>query len=123
MIEKKIKHIAYRLQQNKADGLPGAIVLIGAGCSVSAGIPVADTIVEYVMEQFKDNPDIKDFTEKPSYTKLMECLGPQERNKIFKHYVDNAKINVSHIYLAHLMSNSYVDYILTVNFDNLVQRA
>jgi tetratricopeptide (TPR) repeat protein len=123
MIEKKIDRLAYMLKQNKDKNRPGAIVFIGAGCSVSAGIPSADAIVNFVLENFKDNPDIKCLAPKPSYSELMECLGPLERNRVFKHYVDAAKINVSHIYLAHLMANNYVDYIVTVNFDNLTQRA
>src|SRR4030043_337210 len=123
MMEKKIEHIAYQLQMNKKNKQPGAIVFIGAGCSVSAGIPTAKEIVDYVMENYKDNPDIKCFDKKPSYVELMKCLGPLERKKIFKHYVDNAKINVSHIYLAHLLTKGYVDYIVTVNFDNLALRA
>ena len=40
-----------------------------------------------------------------------------------KKYIDEAKINVTHIYLAQLISEGYVDYVLTVNFDNLVLRA
>lgn len=123
MIEKEIKHIAYQLQRNKKEGNPGAIVFIGAGCSVSAGIPTVDKIIEYVLEEYKDHPDIEKLDRKSSYVDLMECLGPLERNKIFKNYVDKAKINVSHIYLAHLMITEYVDYIVTVNFDNLAQRA
>ena len=123
MIEKKIEHIAYQMQQNKKSGQPGAIVFIGAGCSITAGIPSADKIVDYVLENFKDNPDIKGFAKKPTYAELMECLGPIQRNKIFRHYVEAAKINVSHIYLAHLMEKDYVDYIVTVNFDNLAQKA
>jgi hypothetical protein len=123
MIEKKIEHVAYQLQQNKDSKQPGAIVFIGAGCSISAGIPGSSEIVDYVLENYKDNPDIKGFDKKPTYAELMECLGPPQRNKIFRHYVEDAKINVSHIYLAHLMSLGYVDYIVTVNFDNLAQRA
>ena len=123
MIEKKIEHIAYKLRNNKKDNQPGAIVFIGAGCSISAGIPGSGKIVDFVLENYKDNPDIKYFTQKPTYAELMECLGPIQRNKIFRHYVEDAKINVSHIYLAHLVANGYVDYIVTVNFDNLAQRA
>ena len=111
------------MKQNRNDGQPGAIVFVGAGCSVSGEIPTADKIVDYVLENYKDNPDILCLDKNPSYAEIMECLGPRNRNKVFKHYVDNAKINVSHIYLAHLMSLGYVDYIVTVNFDNLAQRA
>ncbi|MGE5797500.1 MAG: SIR2 family protein, partial [Ignavibacteria bacterium] len=123
MIEKKIGHIAYQLRQNKENHQPGAIVFVGSGCSVSAGIPTADKVVEYVLDNYKDNPDIKCLPPKPSYADLMQCLGPVQRRKIFKYYVEKAKINVSHIYLAHILVNDYVDYVLTVNFDNLAQRA
>ena len=37
--------------------------------------------------------------------------------------IDEAKINVTHIYLAQLHKYGYVDYVLTVNFDNLMLRA
>ena len=123
MIEKRIDHIAYRLGENRKNGQPGAIVLIGAGCSVSAGIPSARVIVEEVMEKYGKNPDICAFTSKPTYADLMACLGPVQRKAIFRDYVGKARINVSHIYLAHLLIEGFVDYILTVNFDDLALRA
>ncbi len=53
----------------------------------------------------------------------MECLTPFERNTLLKSYIDNGKINVTHLYLANLMKEDYIDYVLTVNFDNLMLRA
>ncbi|MFT5748756.1 MAG: hypothetical protein ACI93S_000002 [Ancylomarina sp.] len=53
----------------------------------------------------------------------MECLLPNQRDKLLKGYIDEAKINVTHIYLAQLLKNGYADYVLTVNFDNLMLRA
>lgn len=53
----------------------------------------------------------------------MDCLLPYERNKLLKDYIDRGKINMTHIYLAQLMQHDYVDYVLTVNFDNLMLRA
>ena len=53
----------------------------------------------------------------------MGCLQPYDRDELLKGYIDNAKINVTHIYLAQLLFNGYVDYVLTVNFDNLMLRA
>jgi hypothetical protein len=125
MTEKNISHIAHRRRQAKENNEPKAIVFIGAGCSVSAGIPRASEIVDYILGEFKSNPDVKALPAepKPEYAKLMNCLSPKERKKLFKHYVSNAKINVSHIYLAHLLEQGYVDYIVTTNFDNLTLRA
>ena len=50
-------------------------------------------------------------------------MQPYDRDELLKGYIDNAKINVTHIYLAQLLFNGYVDYVLTVNFDNLMLRA
>jgi len=58
-----------------------------------------------------------------TYSTLMECLTPFARKKLLKEYVDRAKINVPHIYLAQLLDEGYVDFVLTVNFDNLLLRA
>jgi hypothetical protein len=85
MIEKKIDHVAFQLKLNKENNYPGAIIFIGAGCSVSAGIPAAKEIVDYVMKTYKDNPDILNCDNNPSHAKLMQCLSPLERKKIFKH--------------------------------------
>jgi NAD-dependent SIR2 family protein deacetylase len=122
MTEKKINHIAYQLKSNKNESRPGAIVFIGAGCSVSGGIPIANKIVDEVLDKYHYHPSISCLSQKPTYPELMKCLGPRERRNIFKDYVEKAKINVSHIYLAQLMKLGYVDYIVTVNFDNLAQR-
>lgn len=124
MIEKEIKHIAYRLQQLK-DKPTKAIVFIGAGCSISADIPRASVIVKEVLEKHKDNPEVADKSGKVglTYAEVMNCLEPHERRDLFAEYVSRANINVSHIYLAYLMKLGYVDYIVTTNFDNLTLRA
>ncbi|MEM9821687.1 MAG: tetratricopeptide repeat protein [Bacteroidota bacterium] len=124
MKEKSLDHLVYLLRRIKKNKEPKAIVLMGAGCSKTAGIPTAGEIMNDVLEKFSDHPDIKKIDRSNlEYAKVMECLGPRERNQLFKTYVEKAKINASHIYLAHLMAQDYIDYILTVNFDNLVQRA
>ena len=53
----------------------------------------------------------------------MSALNSKERKELFKKYIKEAKINVAHIYLAQLVKLGYVDYILTVNFDDLLLRA
>ncbi len=124
MIEKQLEDIAYQLKTNKDDGQPGAIVFLGAGVSVTAGIPQAGKIAEEILEKFKDAPEIKKLPpDKQTYVELMSCLTSAQRKKLLKSYIDNARINVAHIYLAQLMQQGYIDYIVTVNFDNLTLRA
>lgn len=119
-----IEDLAYLLKQAKNKGLPQPIVFLGAGASKTGGVPLARDIVKDILEFYKENPKVKRLAEEEkSYAKLMECLTPFERNELLKGYIDNAKINVTHIYLAQFMIEGYVDYVLTVNFDNLMLRA
>lgn len=124
MKEISIDELAYLIKQAKDKNQPQPIFFLGAGASVSGNIPLANNIERDILSNYPDNPFIKKLgTSKRSYSKLMECLLPHQRNELLKKYIDEAKINVTHIYLAQLLKNGYVDYVLTVNFDNLMLRA
>lgn len=124
MTAASIEELAYLMKQAKEEGLPQPIVFLGAGASKTGGVPLASEIINDILEKYKDSPKIKSLNDEPkTYAKLMECLTPFERNKLLKGYINNAKINVTHLYLAQLLICGYVDYVLTVNFDNLMLRA
>ncbi len=120
-----IEELAYILKQAKKNDQGRAIFFIGAGASVTGGIPLAKEIVQDILARYKDNPRIKGLAEneRNEYSELLNCLTPFQRDKLLKEYIYNAKINVTHIYLALLIINDFVDYVLTVNFDNLLLRA
>lgn len=124
MKEIKIEHLGYLLKQAKANDKPQPIFFLGAGASRSGKIPLASEIVKKILDDYSDNPFISDLSsDQRTYAKLMGCLLPNQRDELLKKYIADAKINVTHIYLAQLISKGYVDYVLTVNFDNLVLRA
>lgn len=119
-----IEELAYLLKQAKARKLPQPIFFLGAGASKTGGIPLAKEIVKDVLEKYKDSPKIKALTDNSkTYARLMSCLTQFQRNELLNEYIDKAKINVTHLYLAQLLTEGYVDYVLTVNFDNLFLRA
>ncbi len=121
-----IEDLAYLIREAKEQEIPQPIVFLGAGASKTGGIPLASEIVENILDRYKRNPKVKKLVaadKDKTYSVLMECLTPSERNKLLKDYIDSAKINVTHIYLAQLMNQDYIDYVLTVNFDNLMLRA
>jgi len=100
------------------------IFFLGAGASRTGGIPLANEIVADILAKHAANPRIINLKPKDkTYAKLMDCLGPNGRNTLLKDYINDSKINVTHIYLAQLMAQGYVDYVLTVNFDNLMLKA
>lgn len=124
MKEATIEELAYSMKRAKAAGKPAPIFFLGAGASKSGDIPLAHEIVKDILKQNADNPRITRLPkEERTYAKLMDCLDPHDRNTLLKGYIDMAKINVTHIYLAQLMTQGFADYILTVNFDNLMLRA
>ncbi len=124
MKEIKIKHLSYLLKQAKEKNKPQPIFFLGAGASRSGNIPLAGEIINKILEDYPDSPCIEELpAEKRTYANLMNCLLPNQRDELLKKYIDEAKINVTHIYLAQLISEGFVDYVLTVNFDNLVLRA
>jgi len=124
MKEIKIDELVYFLKRAKGKEKPQPIFFLGAGASKTGGIPLAGEIEKQILSEHADNPRICTLPpESKKYAKLMSCLQPDDRNQLLKDYVDNAKINVTHIYLAQLINENYADYILTVNFDNLILRA
>ena len=124
MTEGQVDYIAHLLKEAKDKQYNKPIVFIGAGMSVTGGIPSAGEIAKEILAKYKDNPKIKKLSkEDKTYTNLMACLTTAERNALLNNYIDEAKVNVGYIYLAHLIKEGYIDYVLTVNFDNLILRA
>jgi hypothetical protein len=96
-------------------------LLIGAGCSVKAGVPLASKFVDIIKEKW---PPVHHRADDPKgYPQCMAELAPGERRDLIAEYVDKAKVNWGHVAIAQLMKHGYVDRVLTTNFDPLVVRA
>lgn len=114
-----IKSVKSTLENAKANGLK-VNLLIGAGCSKSAGIPLAAEIVREIKSNFRFEHNVHNIND---YAKCMSLLTPIERRALIYDYVKNAKINWAHIGMAQLLKFGYINRIFTTNFDNLVTRA
>ena len=95
-------------------------LLIGAGCSVTAGIPTAKGFVEIIE---KDYTRAFKRARTKTYANCMAELSMGERRDLIADYVDKAKVNWAHIAIAQLMKAGFVDRVLTTNFDLLFVRA
>jgi len=133
--EELLKHLAASLKDAKEDG--GAILLVGAGISVSAGIPPAFKLMKIAIENFPNY-----FTEEEQrlaqenlselqYNDIMTKLSNVKRKELFKWFIEGnkergikkAKLNFAHIAIAELLKQGYFSRILTVNFDPLLIHA
>lgn len=125
-ITENLESLAYVITEAKEER-KGLTVFLGAGMSVSAGVPSAKDIIKDILsnKRYTANPKIKELTDKQreDYAKVMSCLRPSQRKELFTKYISKSKVNVAHIYLAHMMKEGYVDYVLTPNFDDLMLRA
>ena len=126
----------------------GAVFLIGAGCSASAGVPLASDIAqECAISLFREYSSVKSKSVNASralkwlkeknhltdregatwagyYSEIFEkhfCSDPQQR-AIIQRSVAKAcgKINWAHICLGELVAQHYVHSVLTTNFDRLI---
>lgn len=118
-MEHGIEDIVERVRNAKARDRSCSL-LIGAGCSVKAGIPLASEFVDIIKDEYER---CYERAEPKTYASCMEQLTVDERRDLIGRYVDKAKINWAHVAIALLMRGGYVDRVLTTNFDPLVVRA
>ncbi|MHB0998128.1 MAG: hypothetical protein ACYC27_02695 [Armatimonadota bacterium] len=95
-------------------------LLIGSGCSVTAGIPTGDEFVDVIK---RDWPSAYKRASEKTYPICMSELTDCDRRDMIAKYVDNANINWAHICIAQLIKEGYVDRIFTTNFDPLIIRS
>src|SRR5690349_9660042 len=95
----------------------GCALLVGAGCSVSGGVPAASGIVAFIRDNY---PQRYERAKEKTYPHCMAELPLDARRDLIAQYVDEAKVNWAHICIAQLMKHEFVDRILTTNFDPLV---
>ncbi len=95
-------------------------LLIGAGCSSTANIPLASGFVQTIK---KDFPCAYERATEKKYPQCMAQLSRGEQRDLIAKHVDNAQINWAHICIALLIKHGFVDRILTTNFDPLIVKA
>ena len=133
--EELLKHLAASLQDAKDQG--GAILLVGAGISVSAGIPPAQKLMKIAIENFpnyftsEEQILAQEDLSQLQYNDIMTKLSNVKRKELFKWFIEGnnekgiekAKLNFAHIAIAELLKQGYFSRILTVNFDPLLIHA
>lgn len=116
---REIEDVVYMLKKAKDEGI-NVNLLIGAGCSVTAGIPSAQGLIYEIRKRY--SYEYKRIKNK-DYASCMSILTREERKRLIMEFVNKAKINWAHLSIAQLMKYGYINRIVTTNFDNLLIRA
>lgn len=117
--ERTLDDVARQLQGNKKRNRSCAL-LIGAGCSVQAGIPLARGFIDEIQNRF---PDEYARAPEKTYPHCMGELSAADRHDLISEFIDQAKVNWAHISIGQLMKGGFIDRVLTTNFDPMVMRA
>ncbi|MEQ1696495.1 MAG: hypothetical protein ABL901_11705 [Hyphomicrobiaceae bacterium] len=117
-----VKQIADDLCAQSASD-EAATFLIGAGLSVTAGIPLAPALVIHAIKTFPNLCQGIAPNQPGAYGAMMSKLTPKQRRAMLKPHIDKAKLNWGHIALASLMAERYVGRVMSVNFDPVLARA
>ncbi|MFQ5784427.1 MAG: hypothetical protein ACE5H8_06350 [Alphaproteobacteria bacterium] len=102
----------------------GACLLLGAGASVSAGIPAAAGLVERMRALFPETCRLAQQAAgndaEPDYAFLFGRLSLGERARLVAETVAGARLNWEHLVVADLMARGFIGPVLTSNFDPLL---
>ncbi|MGD6739768.1 hypothetical protein ACN08N_21500 [Photobacterium leiognathi subsp. mandapamensis] len=117
-----VKDLAEYIKRAKAKGQP-FVLFTGAGCSKSAGMPLASELVDEINQKY--TLDLKSLSEdeKRDYGKCMSALTKDDRRDLLQGHIQNAKINWAHIVQAILLEQNYIQRVFTFNFDNILARS
>ncbi len=117
-----IAELAEFMRKAKDNNKP-FVFFTGAGCSVTAGIPLAKKLIEEMHQRFKTELKLLVGDDRQDYGKCMAQIGRDDRRQFLNGYIVKAKINWAHIALACLLREGYIGRVLTFNFDNLLARS
>ena len=116
---KKIETIAGELIASKKNGIA---LIMGAGCSISSGVPLWDELAYEVLAKLSIN------VEGDSVQALENYLEEQPSSKdiiedLVKQRLNSAYMSKGYDYLAQLVASGYYRTIVTLNWDTLLEDA
>lgn len=118
-MQRTLSDVIDALAQGKRQQRKG-VLLLGAGVSHKAGVPLADEFVAIIHATYKSA--YKRAAEK-TYAHCMAALNDQERRELIARHSAMTPVNWAHLAVAELIRHGHVGWVLTTNFDPLVRKA
>lgn len=117
----RVKDLANQMRMKKKEGHEKFVLLLGAGASISSGVPPTATITAKLLEEFDNANTGGDIAQR--FDKLWSRTTDEMRRGFLRPYLEIKRPSVGYEKLAELIRAGYFDLALTFNFDNLVETA
>jgi tetratricopeptide (TPR) repeat protein len=122
-VSDEVRRVVNAMRRARDHDNPFAVVS-GAGCSRSAGIPLAGDLVREAATLYREECErLIGRARLDDYGAVMGCLTLNERKQLLGRYLAGAKVNATHLAIAALMKEGYIDQVLTFNFDRILAQA
>ncbi|MBI4299263.1 MAG: tetratricopeptide repeat protein [Chloroflexi bacterium] len=142
MNECTIQELALKLKYRKRDGskAPGFALFLGAGASIESGIPGTAGMMQEFKRKLTERWELEgkkgrfeDWLKKlptwkkgaSNYSNLFEAYASTERQRVehIQKLMAMGKPSFGYFCLSQLLSQGYIDTVITTNFDDLVYEA
>ena len=138
MHTESIQSLAHRLKESQHSELKRFIFFIGAGASESSGVPIASWMIRDFEQNLKkiwelEGRPIGDFhswlalkpgwqNNESSYARFFEAYEPTEYGRVnyLNKWMASASPGWGYFCLAQLLAQSYLNTVITTNFDDIV---
>lgn len=124
----EIENLALHLKSCKNE----YILLIGAGVSLESSVPLPNDIIKNIIQrktgesiESVDEWMIDRYGEILNFPILLEKIGytSEQRSDILNNYFKNKSPSSSHRMISKLVENGYIKFIITTNFDKLIEES
>jgi hypothetical protein len=116
----QVKKLANEMQATKEADEKKFVLLLGAGASLSSGVPSTATIMTELLQRSGDNGQGGDLQRR--FDQLWKGTSDTARRTYLEPYLSKAP-SPGYKMLADLIRAGYFDVVLTFNFDQLLERA
>lgn len=108
------------------------MILVGSGISKSGGVPMFSEIMEHLQRNCKDTGEDSDKCKDllsfrklntDDHDQLINSSAWKKTIEWLEDKIKNSKLTRSHEIIADLCFEGYIDYIFSLNYDNLFERA
>lgn len=118
----RVKSLASLMRMKKEQGQPSFVLMLGAGASISSGVPSASTIMKELVSKYDDSA-MNGAGVEQRFDRLWTRSPDHIRAGFLEPYLKKREPSIGYRKLAELIKAEYFDVILTFNFDDLIETA